>query len=174
MWIKFKLQGMLFELKIDGYKPHQDIDGEWTKESFLFKFQNIINYKKDNSELLLCCEIDDLIENLKDLLNDKVSEIKEYGCIEPDFEFTFKPKYDVRNDPNCLYVKSGMEVEDIELQLKINLWSGGLTDNYFSTTFCRKEIEQLYFYLLLITNRIKLEDEKIQVLINKGIIYSKI
>lgn len=171
MWIKFDLQGMLFNLKIEGYKPYQDVDGQWTNDSFSFKFQDTINYKKDNYEAILSCEVDDIIKYLKELLDDKMTESKEYGCIEPDFEFVFSPKFDVRNDPNCLYAKPGTEIIDIDLQLKVNLWDDGLTNNYFSTTFGREEIEQLYIYLMLISNRIKKDDEQVQKLIDKGIIY---
>ena len=171
MWIKFDLQGMSLNLKIEGYKPHQDVDGAWTKDSFNFRFQDTISYKKDDYEAILSCEIDDIIKYLKDLLDDKLEKVEEYTCIEPDFEFVFSPKFDRRNDPNCLYVRPGCEIIDIDLQLKVNLWDDGLTDNYFSTTFVRDEIEQLYLYLLLISDRIKIDDERVQNLINKGIIY---
>ena len=174
MWIKFDLQGMRFNLKIENYRPHQDVDGEWTKDSFEFKFQDIINYKKDNYEAILSCEIDDLIKYLDELLNDKMNEPKDYTCIEPDFEFVFSPKFDVRNDPNCLYAKPGTEIIDIDLQLKVNLWDDGLTNNYFSTTFGREEIEQLYTYLKLIAHRIQITDDNVQQLIKNGIIYGDV
>jgi len=87
-----------------------------------------------------------------------MNEREEYGCIEPDFTFIFTPK-----DLN-------MSI-DISMELRVNLWNEGLTCNYFSTTFSRKKIEQLYLYLSLITNKIEKNDYRIISLIENGIIY---
>ena len=146
MWVKFDLQGMKLKFKVEKYIPNQTIDGEWT-------------------------EIDDIRNFMEKLLDDKLEEEVNYKCIEPDFEFTFSPKYDVRNDPDVIWVKSGNEIRDIEMKLKVNLWNEGLTCNYFSTTFNKEEIEIFYLYLSLITNKISKDNDKINNLITEGIIY---
>lgn len=171
MWIKFNLDGMKFELKIENYKPGQTLDGDWADVSFNFEFQDIIKYKKTAMEILLCCEVDDLRAFMEDLLNDKLTDIKSYECIEPDFDFIFRPKYDIRNNPNLIYVKPGNEIEDVNMELNVNLWNEGLTCNYFSTLFNRKEIENFYLYLCLITSKIKNDDARIRNLLNSGTIY---
>lgn len=158
MWVKFDIEGLKFELKVENYISNQTIDEAWANVSFNFEFQNIIKYSKDSSENLLCREIDDLMLVLEDLLDNKLNEREEFGCIEPDFTFVFNPKG----------VNGSI---DITMELQVNLWYGGLTCNYFSTTFCREEIEQLYLYLSLITNKIEKDDYRIISLIEKGILY---
>lgn len=171
MWIRFNLEEMIFELKIENYEPNQTVNGSWTKVSFNFKFENIINYSTENNEILLCCEIDELRDKFFNLLNDKLTEKVYYSCLEPDFEFILRPKFDVRNNPNLIYVKPGNEIIDIDMELRVNLWNNGLTCNYFSTSFYREEINNLYLYFSLISNKISLNDEKIKKLIDLGIIY---
>lgn len=171
MWVKLNLQGMQLEFKVEKYIPNQTIDGEWTEISFNFKFQNIIQYSTNRDELLLSSEIDDIRDYMEKLLHDKLYEVERYKCIEPDFEFIFKPKYDVRNDPNVIWVKPGNEIEDIKMKLKVNLWNEGLTSNYFSTSFDREEIEIFYLYLSLITNKISKNDARVNELLKLGIIY---
>lgn len=36
--------------------------------------------------------------------------------MEPDFIFKFYPQKDLRNDPQCLFVQSGYEIQDIYLE----------------------------------------------------------
>lgn len=158
MWIKLNSDGLKVELKIEKYIPNQTIDGEWTSVSFNFEFQDIIKYTKNDSELILCSEVDDLISYMENLLENKLTQKEEYGCIEPDFLFVFNPK---KLNPPI----------DASMELKINLWHGGLTCNYFSTTFGIEEIEQLYLYFLLISNKISKNDERILTLIKSGVIY---
>lgn len=171
MWIKFDLEGMRFDLKIDGYRPNQDLDGEWTNVSFSFKFHNIIDYKIYNAEILLSCEVDSIIDDIKDLLDDKLEKSEEYEPCEPDLTFIFNPKYDIRNNPNVTYVAPGCEIQDINIELRVNLWDGGLTSNYFSMTLDRKDIEKLYTYLCYVTKKINRDNPKVVELMNKGIIY---
>lgn len=173
MWFKIDLDGMTFELKIKNYMPNQTLDGSWAKVSYYFKFHDVINYSADNCELLLNCEIDDIRDYIEKLLNDKLNKKINYECIEPDFNFIFNPKYDLSNDPSYVYLQPGTEIVDIDMELKVNLWNGGLTTNYFSTTFGRREIEQLYLYLSLITRKIKIEDLRVKKLIDSGIIYGE-
>ena len=156
MWFKLNLEGLVFNFKVENYKQNQDIDYEWTDVSFNFKFQNIINYSINKSELLESSEIDHLVNILEDLLNNKLNSIINFECIEPDFTFIFNP-----------------DSSDGMMELKVNLWNEGLTYNYFSTTFGRKEVEQLYLYLCLITNKLNYNDNKIKQLIDDGVIYSE-
>lgn len=171
MWVKFDLQGMKLKFKVEKYIPNQTIDGEWAEISFSFEFQDVIKYSTSKNEVLLCSEVDDIRNYMEKLLDDKLDEEVIYKCIEPDFEFTFSPKYDGRNDPDVIWVKSGNEIQDIEMKLRVNLWNDGLTCNYFSTSFDKEEIEIFYLYLSLITNKISKDNDKIKNLIKSGVIY---
>lgn len=168
MWIKFDLEGMEVEFKINGYNRNPD---DWANVSFSFKFYDVINYTKNNEELLLCSEVDMFRDKLEKLLNDELTEKEEIEFIEPDFEFVLQPKSDKSHEPSVVYGELGTEIGGIFLDMKINLWSGGLTNNYFSTTFGKDEIEELYIYLLLVTKKITMDDERVVELINKGILY---
>ena len=171
MWIKFDLEGMKFELNIDKYYPNQNLDGRWTEVTCNFEFSNVIKYKISHDEILLCCEVDEIRNSLERLLNNELNEIKEYQPCEPDLTFILNPKYDIRNDPNTIYVKPGFEIRDIKLQLRVNLWDDGLTDNYFSMTLYREDIDNLYTYLCYVTKKFDKDNPKVQELINSGIIY---
>jgi len=46
------------------------------------------------------------------------------------------------------YIKLGSEIQDIDIELRVNLWDGGLTSNYFSMILDRKDIE--CFILLML------------------------
>lgn len=155
MWIKLNIDGMIFKLKIEDYKPNQDTNGNFVKASYSFIFKDIIKYEKERDEVLLSSEIDILIKHLRELLDDEMKDIVSYDCIEPDFEFIFNPKYD--------------DI-DIDMELRVYLYNPMLTCNYFSVLFNRTQIEQLYTYLSLITKRINREDEKVKQLLKEGII----
>lgn len=170
MWLKFDLDGMLFELNITNYMANQDYDGSWSKVSYNFKFKDVINYSINKTELLLNCEIDDLIKLTEELLNDELNDDVLYESKEEEFVFIFNPKYDIRNDPKLLFVKTGKEIIDISMEIQVYLSNDGLTANYFSTTLNREEIEAFYLYLSLITRKIDIENEKIQKLIYSGIL----
>lgn len=73
---------------------------------FSFIGNSWLNYQRDNDEVLLSCEIEDLAHSLDDLLEDELSEIKTIECIEPDFKFVLHPKSHLRDDPKytCISV----------------------------------------------------------------------
>ena len=51
------------------------------------------------------------------------------------------------------YIKLGCEVQDIDIELRVNLWDGGLTSNYFSMISDRKDIECfIYIYVTWLKN----------------------
>ncbi len=139
-WITFKLQGMVFKLKCWGYSKEVG----WIKTSFRFNFKDIIYYKRDGEELFTPECVDLLVEYLDNLIDEKMKKTKILSFFEPDFEFVFHPRHDtkVENGPCC---------EDISLDLHVRLWDGGLTDNYFSTTFEREDIVRLRDYLVVVT-----------------------
>ena len=124
-----------------------------------------------NYEILNGLSNEESTKLLERLLNNELNEIKEYQPCEPDLTFILNPKYDIRNDPNTIYVKPGFEIRDIKLQLRVNLWDDGLTDNYFSITLYREDIDNLYTYLCYVTKKFDKDNPKVQELINSGIIY---
>jgi len=156
MWIKFDLDGMKLQLKVNGYKPDQTSAGEWAKVSYDFEFQNVIKYKSHYpDEILLSSEIDYLRDTMEKVINNKLDETIDYECIEPDFEFIFAP-----SEENSEY----------DMELKVHLWNSGLTCNYFSMIFGKEHIKQLFLYFSLISRKITKEDPEIKELIAKGII----
>ena len=109
--------------------------------------------KIDNKEILLCCEVNSTRDYIKDILYDKLEKTEEYETWRLDSTFIFNPKYDIRNNLNVTYIKLGSEIQDIDIELRVNLWDGGLTSNYFSMILDRKDIECfIYTYVTWLKN----------------------
>lgn len=148
MWFQIGADGIKIKLHINGYKPTSEENwySEWCRCSFLFSSGDWLNYHKEDDEILLCSEIDGLVDNLTELLNNEISEEKELACMEPDFVFKLYPQTDLRKDPKCTYVAP----EHVEWS--ICFWNEGLTGNYLTVTLYRDEIERLRDYLVLVQN----------------------
>ena len=112
-----------------------------------------MNYHKESDEVLLCYEVEELEECLTKLLDNKLSELKEIACIEPDFIFVLHPQSDRREDPKYTYLQQGYEIEDIYVEWKIFFWNGGLTDNHLVITLGREEIKIMRDYLSQVTKK---------------------
>ncbi len=155
MWFKLDASGIKINLQIKNYKltNRKNWDREWCHCDFLFYSDNWLNYHKENDEVLLCCEIDEISEALTRLLDNKIIEEKEIICIEPDFIFKLFPQKDLRDDARYTYVKPGYEIQDIYLEWRIYFWDDGLTDNYLTITLYRDEITRFRDYIELVRNQ---------------------
>ena len=155
MWFEIDASGIKIKLQINGYKPtnKENWDSEWCRCDFLFTSGDWLNYHKENDEVLLCSEIDELAETLTELLDDKILEEREILCIEPDFIFKLYPETDLRDNPQYTYIQPGYEIQDIYLEWRIYFWYEGLTDNYLTITFDRDKIESFRDYLVLVRSR---------------------
>lgn len=174
MWLKLNLEGIVVNLRIRQYtKPDKNNwDYTWCKVDFSFCSNPWLDYKKENCEVLLAQEVDDLIEALENLLSDKLSEPSEFSFVEPDFVFNLSPKEDLRNNPRILYVRPGCEFSDIYIEWQVHFWDeGGLTANFLTVTLGQEEIEYLLTYLKTVTGELSEQDSKVQELIIKGVIY---
>lgn len=155
MWFEIDASGIKIKLQINGYKPtnKENWDSEWCRCDFLFTSGDWLNYHKENDEVLLCSEIDELAETLTELLDNKILEEREILCIEPDFIFKLYPETDLRDNPQYTYIQPGYEIQDIYLEWRIYFWYEGLTDNYLTITFDRDKIESFIDYLVLVRSR---------------------
>ena len=155
MWFEIDASGINIKLQINGYRPtnEDNWDSEWCRCDFLFSSGDWLSYHKENDEVLLACEVDELEEKLSRLLENKLTEIEEMVCIEPDFIFKLYPQIDIRENPKYTYVQPGYELQDIYLEWKIFFWHGGLTDNHLTITLGREEIKSLRGYLASIIKR---------------------
>lgn len=141
--------GIKFQLDIKGYKKSDkdNWDCQWCRCDFLFSSGKWLNYHKENDEILLSCEVEELKDSLEKLLDDSLVDVKEINFIEPDFEFILTPKQDLRNNSKYLYIKPGHEIADIFIEIRVYFWDDGLTDNYLSVTLYRDEISKFKDYL---------------------------
>lgn len=155
MWFEIDASGIKIKLQINGYKPtnKENWDSEWCRCDFLFTSGDWLNYHKENDEVLLCSEIDELAETLTELLDNKILEEREILCIEPDFIFKLYPETDLRDNPQYTYIQPGYEIQDIYLEWRIYFWYEGLTDNYLTITFDQDKIESFRDYLVLVRSR---------------------
>ena len=174
MWLKLDLSGIKLSMQIRNYRKvsADDWDSTWCKTDFAFVSDDWLNYRKENDEVFLAREIEDLAKSLDDLLNDRLTAPTEFNCIEPDFNFILNPKKDLRLDPKVLYVRPGCEIVDIDMEWKISFWHDGLTANYLSVTLNRTDIESLLLYLRLVMGEVRESSPEIKALISKGVISS--
>ena len=172
--LKLNLGGVVLSLRIWGYTKVNDDDWHsiWCKTDFAFKSGDWLNYHAEAAEVFLAYEIENLVGALDSLLNDRFKTPTEFNCVEPDFNFILNPKKDLRLDPKVLYVKTGYEIVDIDMEWKISFWHDGLTANYLSVTLDRSDIKSLLLYLRLVMGEVKESTPEIKALMNRGIISS--
>ena len=146
------ISGIDVYLKIKGYSPStkDDWDCNWCKCDFMFKSGEWLNYHKEDNEVFLSSEVENLEACLTKLINGELSEVYEFKCMEPDFVFILYPETDKRNEPKYVYIQPGFEIEDLHMEWKIYFWSDGLTDNFLTITLDKSDIIELRDYLLSI------------------------
>lgn len=175
MWLKLDLDGIKVAMRIRNYikPPKDDWDSTWCKTDFSFSSDEWLNYHKENDEVFLAREIEELAGSLDDLLNDRIVQPTEFSCIEPDFVFMLNPKKDLREDPRVTYIRPGCEIVDIDAEWRVTFWHDGLTANYLSVTLGRKDIEYLLLYLQLVIRAVDEGSPDVRRLQNAGIITSE-
>lgn len=148
--LELDIDGIFVKLQIKNYKQtnEENWDSEWCKCDFSFSSGGVFNYHKENDEVLLSSEIDNLIEQFTKLLDNKILDKTEIVCIEPDFVFNLYPQKDLREDYKYTYIKPGYEIKDIYLEWRFYFWNEGLTNNYLTVTLDRDEILKFRDYLL--------------------------
>lgn len=155
---------MGLELEVDGIKVKFEIRGylltdrsnwysEWCKVDYSFSFKDSLNFHKDNYESVLSSEIDYLVEQLANLLDNKITETVEIKFLEPDLEFVLSPSFDIRTNPNVIYVEPGCEISDISLEWRIYFNDQWATANFLTITLDRDEINSLLEYLKSVQNQ---------------------
>lgn len=172
MWFKLDLSGIEMKMRIKGYEPSErgKWDYQWCNVDFSFIGGYWLNYHKDNDQILLSCEVEELAQALDDLLLDKLSEVGTIEYIEPYFNFILHPKRDLRKDSKYIYIQKGCEIVDIYMSMKVFFWHEGITDNFISLTFDRSDIQYFRNYLLLVMGKLGNDDKEILDMIDKGIL----
>lgn len=155
MWLEIDADGIRVNLQIKGYKPANKDNwySNWCNCDFLFTSGDWLNYHKENDEVLLSCEVEELAEAFTELLDNKLSSAEEIAFIEPDFVFKLYPQRDLSDDPKYKFAQSGYQIQDIYLEWNIFFWHEGLTDNYLTITLNRDDIVRLRDYLSAIMRR---------------------
>ncbi|MDD2300864.1 MAG: hypothetical protein WC147_03490 [Syntrophomonas sp.] len=172
MRLKLDLDGIIFQLQIRDYRYSSKEDWDsWCKTDFSFTSGDWLKYSKQNDEVFLSCEIEELANKLDKLLKDELTEVTEMEFIEPDFKLIFHPKKDLKNDPKYSYVKKGFEIVDVSMEWTVTFWHEGLTNNYLSVEFDRDDIHYIFNYLNLIMGKIDKQSKMISEMLAKGIIF---
>ena len=125
---------------------------------------------KQDDEVLLSCEVEELEAKLDDFINDKIIKSETLEFIEPDFVFEFQPGYNMVEAGVCSYAAPGHEMSAAFMVWKVRLWQDGLTDNYFSTTLEKEDMRILRDYLRLVVGKLGKDSIEIRELVAKGII----
>ena len=173
MQLIMNISGIDFYFQIHNYFKSNIDDWyyEWSKLSLKLFSQNWLNYEIQHDEIMLMSEIEKLRDNLDDLINDELTEKQSIEFLEPDLSFVLSPKFNIRNNPNILYVKEGYEIADITMDFEVNFWDprdGAATANKLTLCFDREEIEIFLDYLNFITGN-NIDSDRVSELIERGI-----
>lgn len=170
MRLKIDLNGILLQLRIKNYaqSTNNDWHSKWCNVDFSVSSRKWLNYCCEDDEVLLSCEVETLAESIDKLLNDELDDVLELSCIEPDFNFVFHPKRDLRKDPKYIYIRDGCEIADAYMEWKISFWNRGLTDNYLSVTLDRADLKALLVYLNFIIGKLKANDCEVVEFVGRG------
>ncbi len=171
MWLHLDLDGVALHFRITGYRKStsENWHSQWCTVYLTLQGGNWLNYQI-SSDILLACEVEELCSRISDLLEDKIQAVEEMEFVEPDLTFVLNPKKDLREDPKYSYVAPGHEIVDIDADLRVHFWDGGLTANYLSLCFDRNDLQCLRTYLQCITHERSNDDKVVQELIARDII----
>lgn len=172
MWLKLDLKGMKIELQIKGYLPsdRENWDYQWCDVDFSFVFRGCIDYSRMDDEIILSCEVEELERKINDFIHNKITKRETLELIEPDFVFDFIPSYNMVESGEYTNVAPGHEMSTAIMEWKVNLWNGGLTDNYFSTALDKDDLRVLRDYLRLIMGKLDKDSDEIKAYANAGLI----
>lgn len=170
MWLKLDLEDIDFRFRISRYEGKP-----WCKVDLKLKAQKWLNYNMVHREVLEYDDVERICDRIEGLLNNKFDKPKGISFAEPDLEFILYPSFDIRNNPDVLYIKPGSNtILDVTMELIVSFWDedGALTANQLKLVFDREDIEKLHCYLKYVAGRINEEDETLQKLMTEGIIYN--
>ena len=126
-----KLNNGFTEFKFDINRIVNKESEEWCSMQISVK-NEFFNYKNEG-ELLLFSEVEEIKNYLEQLLNGKLEEEEQLDFPEPDLELNLYPSDNV---------------EYILLDIKFNLIEQGeLSADYYNLCLDKKEIDELYSYL---------------------------
>lgn len=126
-----KLNNGFTEFKFDINRIVNKESEEWCSMQISVK-NEFFNYKNEG-ELLLFSEVEEIKNYLEQLLNGKLEEEEQLDFTEPDLELNLYPSDNV---------------EYILLDIKCNLIEQGeLSADYYNLCLDKKEIDELYSYL---------------------------
>ena len=126
-----KLNNGFTEFKFDINRIVNKESEEWCNMQISVK-NEFFNYKNEG-ELLLFSEVEEIKNYLEQLLNGKLEEEEQLDFTEPDLELNLYPSDNV---------------EYILLDIKFNLIEQGeLSADYYNLCLDKKEIDELYSYL---------------------------
>lgn len=139
-----------FELSISReHKDAKDSYDKWCQISLRIE-NGYFKYKKVNDEILLECEIEDLIREFYKMLTGDLQQDKYISFLEPDLEFILYPTIQAN--------------EKVIVDLRINLFQdGALSADYYNLCLGEEEIEQLLIYLNKIIPTIELKEKIIEI-----------
>ena len=126
-----KLNNGFTEFKFDINRIVNKESEEWC--SMQISVKNEFFNDKNEGELLLFSEVEEIKNYLEQLLNGKLEEEEQLDFTEPDLELNLYPSDNV---------------EYILLDIKFNLIEQGeLSADYYNLCLDKKEIDELYSYL---------------------------
>ena len=159
----FRIAGLGNGLGSNTFEDHNDRLFCWCLVDLYIKNRFFL-FDRTEDEMLNFGEVIYLRDRLSDLLSDQIDSICSLSFIEPDFEFELHPKLDLRT-VNNLWVREGMEIQDISMDLIISLadLKTGYNGQTYTLPFNRNEIQSMKDYLEQVIPRLEQQWENAKV-----------
>ena len=172
MWLKLDLEEMKLALQIKDYQlsNSSNEDNRWCKVDFSFSFPDCLHYSKQDEEVMLSSEVEELESYSDYFLNNKIQESKRLELVEPDFVFEFSPSYGMVGWGENPHATPRYEMTSVIMDWKVSLWNQGLTDHYFSTTLRKDDMCILRDYLRLVMGKVDKDSDEIKEHVENGVI----
>ena len=163
MRLRLNLFDVDVQLKINNWRrsaENEDWYDEWCNVELNFK-SKYLNYSP-SGELLMCGEVLELCDYLKELLSGELKEETHISFVEPDLEFNLRPTRRI------IY---GNDYRDFDVygDWIIHFWcSGGLGGNSFTMLLSRAKLEAIYNYLKYVVGECSCDDPSILAMLKDG------
>lgn len=151
MWLRLNVCGIFLYFQIKDYGKASRYSDGFCRVTIRIQSDQNIDICSNPGLVFEEFEVDCLCERLECVLNGQLKKNEIVSFSEPEAEFYLNP-------------------ENREAKLRLYLWCGTITDNYFSLAISGENLKYFVTYLKLITRKLSKKDEIITDLLSKEII----
>lgn len=180
-YLDLDLDGVRLFLKIDDYvncaNKNDSIYDYLCYTEMYFDFEKSHIRFSPFSDCLFCFEIDILVDMITKHLKKEYDDIEYYECVSPDLYFVFYPQDFIPTKRERIINKELMMLNAKTnsyncMELYLTFVLNGIYGNHqLKVIFSDEKLQYLLVFLDLVRGKNNIHSEKVQELINKGIIH---